>query len=123
MSPPSVPRNSVFPAACCESNPYADPKGEPRLGGTCLNVGCIPSKALLHTSHLFEEAGHSFEAQGIKVGKPSIDVPVMKASQGWHRQSADRQASRAVQEEQGHHAAWSRLFRRQGRRPVEGQGW
>ncbi len=68
-----------FSAACAESNPYADPKGEPRLGGTCLNVGCIPSKALLHTSHLFEEAGHSFEAQGIKVGKATIDVPVMKA--------------------------------------------
>ncbi len=67
-----------FSAACCESNPYADPKGEPRLGGTCLNVGCIPSKALLHTSHLFEEAGHSFEAQGIKVGKATIDVPAMK---------------------------------------------
>ena len=49
-----------FSVACCESNPYADPKGEPRLGGTCLNVGCIPSKALLHTSHLFEEAAHSF---------------------------------------------------------------
>ncbi len=65
--------------ACCESNPYADPKGEPRLGGTCLNVGCIPSKALLHTSHLFEEAAHSFADQGIKVGAPSIDVPVMKA--------------------------------------------
>jgi len=68
-----------FTAACAESNPYADPKGEPRLGGTCLNVGCIPSKALLHTSHLFEEAGHSFESQGIKVGKATIDVPVMKA--------------------------------------------
>jgi dihydrolipoamide dehydrogenase len=68
-----------FSAACAESNSYADPKGEPRLGGTCLNVGCIPSKALLHTSHLFEEAGHSFEAQGIKVGKATIDVPVMKA--------------------------------------------
>ena len=67
-----------FSAACCESNPYADPKGEPRLGGTCLNVGCIPSKALLHTSHLFEEAGHSFEAQGIKVGKATIDVSAMK---------------------------------------------
>ncbi|WP_230971563.1 dihydrolipoyl dehydrogenase [Nitrogeniibacter aestuarii] len=66
-----------FKAACAESNPYADPKGEPRLGGTCLNVGCIPSKALLHTSHLFEEAGHSFADQGIKVGKPSIDVPTM----------------------------------------------
>ena len=68
-----------FTAACVESNPYADPKGEPRLGGTCLNVGCIPSKALLHTSHLFEEANHTFEAQGIKVGKATIDVPVMKA--------------------------------------------
>ncbi len=68
-----------FATACCESNPYADPKGEPRLGGTCLNVGCIPSKALLHTSHLFEEAAHTFAGQGIKVSAPSIDVPVMKA--------------------------------------------
>ncbi|MFA7292248.1 MAG: dihydrolipoyl dehydrogenase [Rhodocyclaceae bacterium] len=66
-----------FSAACCESNPYADPKGEPRLGGTCLNVGCIPSKALLHTSHLFEEAGHEFAAQGIQVGTPKIDVSKM----------------------------------------------
>ncbi|WBL62444.1 dihydrolipoyl dehydrogenase [Thauera sp. WB-2] len=68
-----------FKTACCESNPYADPKGEPRLGGTCLNVGCIPSKALLHTSHLFEEAGHSFESQGISVGTPKIDVAKMIA--------------------------------------------
>ncbi|MCC4116221.1 dihydrolipoyl dehydrogenase [Aromatoleum toluclasticum] len=67
-----------FKTACAESNPYADPKGEPRLGGTCLNVGCIPSKALLHTSHLFEEAEHAFEGQGIKVsGGVSIDVPTM----------------------------------------------
>ena len=69
-----------FKTACAESNPYADPKGEPRLGGTCLNVGCIPSKALLHTSHLFEEAEHAFPAQGIKLaGKVGIDVPVMIA--------------------------------------------
>ena len=66
-----------FAVACCESNPYADPKGEPRLGGTCLNVGCIPSKALLHTSHLFEEAAHSFADQGITVGTPKIDVTKM----------------------------------------------
>ncbi len=65
--------------ACCESNPYADPKGEPRLGGTCLNVGCIPSKALLHTSHLFEEAGHAFAGQGIDVGTPKINVGKMLA--------------------------------------------
>ncbi|MGL4406842.1 dihydrolipoyl dehydrogenase [Zoogloea sp.] len=69
-----------FSTACAESNPYADPKGEPRLGGTCLNVGCIPSKALLHTSHLFAESQHAFEAQGIKVsGEVSIDVPTMIA--------------------------------------------
>jgi dihydrolipoamide dehydrogenase len=68
-----------FSVACCESNPYADPKGEPRLGGTCLNVGCIPSKALLHTSHLFAEAGHSFALQGISVSDPKIDVPTMIA--------------------------------------------
>lgn len=66
-----------FKTACCESNPYADPKGEPRLGGTCLNVGCIPSKALLHTSHMFEEAGHAFADQGITVGNPKIDVAKM----------------------------------------------
>lgn len=68
-----------FSVACCESNPYDDPKGEPRLGGTCLNVGCIPSKALLHTSHLFHEAAHGFAAQGINVGTPEIDVAAMMA--------------------------------------------
>ena len=69
-----------FSTACAESAPYADPKGEPRLGGTCLNVGCIPSKALLHTSHLFEEANHAFADQGIKVdGNISIEVGTMLA--------------------------------------------
>jgi dihydrolipoamide dehydrogenase len=68
-----------FKTACCESNPYADPKGEPRLGGTCLNVGCIPSKALLHTSHLFDEAAHAFAGQGIDIGTPKIDVAKMLA--------------------------------------------
>ncbi|WGD28900.1 dihydrolipoyl dehydrogenase [Ancylobacter sp. WKF20] len=43
------------------------------FGGTCLNVGCIPSKALLHASHRFEEAGHSFAKMGIKVGAPELD--------------------------------------------------
>lgn len=42
-------------------------------GGTCLNVGCIPSKALLHASELFAEAGHSFDKMGIKVSKPKLD--------------------------------------------------
>lgn len=66
-----------FSVACCESNAYADPKGAPRLGGTCLNVGCIPSKALLHTSYAFAEASHGFAAQGILIGTPKIDVATM----------------------------------------------
>jgi dihydrolipoamide dehydrogenase len=46
-------------------------------GGTCLNVGCIPSKAMLHASEMFEEAGHGFEALGIQVSKPKLDLKVM----------------------------------------------
>ncbi len=46
------------------------------FGGTCLNVGCIPSKALLHASELFEEAEHGFAAMGIKA-KPELDLPAM----------------------------------------------
>ncbi len=46
-------------------------------GGTCLNVGCIPSKALLHASELFEEAGHSFSKMGIGVSKPKLDLKAM----------------------------------------------
>jgi dihydrolipoamide dehydrogenase len=48
------------------------------FGGTCLNVGCIPSKALLHASHLFEEAGHGFEKMGIKVPAPKLDLAAMQ---------------------------------------------
>src|SRR5665647_2929163 len=48
-------------------------------GGTCLNVGCIPSKALLHASELFEEAGHSFARMGIGVGTPKLDLKAMLA--------------------------------------------
>jgi dihydrolipoamide dehydrogenase len=46
-------------------------------GGTCLNIGCIPSKALLHASELFEEAGHSFAKMGIGVPKPKLDLKQM----------------------------------------------
>lgn len=47
------------------------------LGGTCLNIGCIPSKALLHASEMFHEAGHGFEKLGIKVSKPKLDFGAM----------------------------------------------
>jgi dihydrolipoamide dehydrogenase len=48
-------------------------------GGTCLNVGCIPSKALLYASELFEEAGHKFGKMGIGVGEPQLDLAAMQA--------------------------------------------
>ncbi|MEN5081893.1 dihydrolipoyl dehydrogenase [Bosea sp. TWI1241] len=46
-------------------------------GGTCLNVGCIPSKALLHASEMFEEAAHTFPALGVVVGTPKLDLKQM----------------------------------------------
>jgi dihydrolipoamide dehydrogenase len=50
-------------------------------GGTCLNVGCIPSKALLHASEMFAAASHDLPALGVKVGKPELDWAAM----GQHR--------------------------------------
>jgi dihydrolipoamide dehydrogenase len=50
---------------------------EKTFGGTCLNVGCIPSKALLHASERFDEAGHAFGKMGINVGTPVLDLPAM----------------------------------------------
>jgi dihydrolipoamide dehydrogenase len=47
------------------------------FGGTCLNVGCIPSKALLQSSHLFEEAGHDLGVHGILLGPPKLDLAQM----------------------------------------------
>ncbi len=48
-------------------------------GGTCLNIGCIPSKALLYTSEVFDHAGHGLAALGVKVGKPKLDLKAMQA--------------------------------------------
>ena len=51
----------------------------PTHGGTCVNVGCIPSKALLHASEMFAEAGHSFAALGVEVGAPKLNLKQMLA--------------------------------------------
>ena len=48
-------------------------------GGTCLNIGCIPSKALLHASEMFAEAGHSLASLGVDVGSPKLDLKKMMA--------------------------------------------
>jgi dihydrolipoamide dehydrogenase len=61
--------------ACIEK--YQGKEGKTALGGTCLNVGCIPSKALLDSSYKFHEAHDSFKVHGIGVGEISIDVPAM----------------------------------------------
>ncbi|XP_022935745.1 dihydrolipoyl dehydrogenase 1, mitochondrial [Cucurbita moschata] len=47
------------------------------LGGTCLNVGCIPSKALLHSSHMYHEAKHAFAKHGVKFSSLEVDLPAM----------------------------------------------
>ena len=52
------------------------------LGGTCLNVGCIPSKALLEVSHKFHDAAHQFSDLGIEVSAPKIDVKKMIENKG-----------------------------------------
>ena len=52
--------------------------GKNALGGTCLNAGCIPSKALLESSELFHRAAHEFDKHGIKISKPKIDVAAMQ---------------------------------------------
>ncbi|KAI8593563.1 dihydrolipoamide dehydrogenase precursor [Geranomyces variabilis] len=52
-------------------------EGRGKLGGTCLNVGCIPSKSLLHNSHLYHQAVHDFKKRGIEVGEVKINLPQM----------------------------------------------
>ena len=47
------------------------------LGGTCLNIGCMPSKALLYASEMFEEAAHSFAKMGVSIPPPKLDLPAM----------------------------------------------
>lgn len=61
--------------ACVEQ--WVSDTGKQILGGTCLNVGCIPSKALLESSHKYEEAKHDFEIHGIGLENLAIDVPKM----------------------------------------------
>ena len=48
-------------------------------GGTCLNVGCIPSKALLHASEMFHQAGHGMDALGVEVAAPTLNLSKMMA--------------------------------------------
>ena len=64
-----------FNVACIDE--WKNAKGGPALGGTCTNVGCIPSKALLQSSEHYEHAGHHFADHGIGVTGLSLDMPKM----------------------------------------------
>jgi dihydrolipoamide dehydrogenase len=66
-----------FSTACIDD--WKTPDGKPALGGTCTNVGCIPSKALLQSSENYEHAGHEFSEHGIEVKGLSVDVARMLA--------------------------------------------
>jgi dihydrolipoamide dehydrogenase len=66
-----------FTVACIDE--WKNDKGGPALGGTCTNVGCIPSKALLQSSEHFDHANHHFAEHGIEVKGVSMDVARMVA--------------------------------------------
>jgi len=63
---------------CCIDE-WKNEKGKPSLGGTCLNVGCIPSKALLESSENYERVRHKFSEHGVRVQGVTMDVGVMQA--------------------------------------------
>ena len=66
-----------FNTACVDE--FQDRQGQPSLGGTCLNVGCIPSKALLDSSEQYHRLQHQLPVHGIKVKGVSMDIPAMIA--------------------------------------------
>jgi dihydrolipoamide dehydrogenase len=63
--------------ACIDA--FAGKDGKQALGGTCLNVGCIPSKALLDSSRQFYNLTHNFDAHGISADNAKIDIPTFVA--------------------------------------------
>ncbi|MGQ0618798.1 MAG: dihydrolipoyl dehydrogenase [Panacagrimonas sp.] len=60
-------------------NSWINRDGKPAYGGTCLNAGCIPSKALLESSEMFHRAGHELAVHGVKVNTPTLDLAAMQA--------------------------------------------
>src|SRR5215468_3985889 len=66
-----------FSTACVDD--WSTAEGKPALGGTCTNVGCIPSKALLQSSENFEHAGHAFAEHGIEIKDIALDLKRMLA--------------------------------------------
>ncbi|TDY03914.1 dihydrolipoyl dehydrogenase [Thiohalophilus thiocyanatoxydans] len=65
-----------FNVACIDD--YLDEQGQPSPGGTCLNIGCIPSKALLESSHHYQQAEKQFAEHGIRIGQLVLDLATMQ---------------------------------------------
>jgi cation diffusion facilitator CzcD-associated flavoprotein CzcO len=97
-----------FNVACIDE--WKNDKGGPAPGGTCTNVGCIPSKALLQSSEHFEHAGKHFADHGIGQG-PEDGRGQDGGPQGRRGQAEQRRHPVPVQEEQGQLLPWPRLVR------------
>ena len=76
MSPQFVRRSTVCRVACIDE--WQNRDGKYAFGGTCLNAGCIPSKAMLESSELLHRAKHEFKKHGIKTGKVELDLAAMQ---------------------------------------------
>ena len=92
--------------ACIDS--WRNRDGSPAFGGTCLNAGCIPSKALLESSELYHRAHHEFAAHGLRVEAIAMDVAVMQK----RKASIVRQSTQGI----------LTLFKGAGVVPLQGQG-
>ena len=77
-----------FSVACIEK--WKTPKGEAALGGTCLNVGCIPSKALLESSEHFYQAKNKFQKHGIVVNDVKLDLDRESTVARWSEFATER---------------------------------
>jgi len=77
--------------ACIDN--YLDQNSKPSPGGTCLNIGCIPSKALLESSHYYVQAEKQFAEHGIKLNKPELDLDVMQT----RKQNVVQQLTQGIQ--------------------------
>jgi dihydrolipoamide dehydrogenase len=108
-----------FSVACIDE--WANAKGGPAPGGTCTNVGCIPSKALLQSSEHFEHAGHAFKEHGIDVAGLSLNLPQMLKRKRHRRQAEQRRHPVPVQEKQGQLLPRPRRVRRRCRRRLHRQ--
>ena len=86
---------------------------EPELGGTCLRVGCIPTKAWVQTAFAIKEAGETFAKLGVQVGEPQLDFATANAVEGRRRQADDQRRREPLQGE--------RRRVGQGRRALQGR--